>query len=101
MKSFAKRLQDCMDKGRLTGADLAIWFDRPYPTVRMWRLGLSEPWKPWREDAELHLVILEGIVRSGVRTPIPSSYNAAARRLYMKRLRDVWKSRLSETHPAK
>jgi hypothetical protein len=101
MKSFAKRLQDCMDKGRFTGADLAIWFSRPYPTVRTWRLGLSEPWKPWRGDAELHLVILEGIVRDGWR--VPGSYNAAERRLYVKRLRDAWKFQLglSETHPAK
>jgi hypothetical protein len=85
MKTFAERLQDCVDRGGLTGADLAVWFGRPYPTVRTWRLGLSEPWKPWRGEAEQCLVYLERIVRMSLWFPMPASYNARERRDYMKR----------------
>lgn len=87
MKTFSERLEDCVDRGRLTGADLAIWFNRPYPTVRTWRLGLSEPWRPWRQEAEAWLRLLEKAIHL-MRLPMPSSFNAAERRLYIKRLRD-------------
>lgn len=97
MKSFAERLQDCMDKGRLTGADLAIWFNRPYPTVRCWRLGLSEPWVPWRGEAERCLKYLEGLVYSRNDLPMPDSLNAHERRAWMKELANGRDARLPKT----
>lgn len=99
MKKFAERLQDCVDKGRLTGADLAIWFDRPYPTVRCWRLGLSEPWDPWRGEAERCLAVLETLIRKNAFLPMSSSFNARDRRLYMRKLADDY-ARLPKTHSA-
>jgi hypothetical protein len=101
MKTFAERLQDCVDRGRLTGADLAAWFGRPYPTVRTWRLGLSEPWKPWREEAEQCLKTMEYLVRHK-HFPMPSSYNALERRRYVKGLvNDFPNSRLPKTRPSR
>lgn len=97
MKSFAQRIQYCVDKGRLTGADLSVWFGRPYPTVRTWREGLSEPWKPWRGEAEQWLEILEKLVRDRLVFPMASSFNAAERRRYMRELRDAWNTRLPKT----
>jgi hypothetical protein len=99
MKTFAQRLQDCVDKGRLTGADLAIWFNRPYPTVRTWRLGLSEPWKPWREEAERCLIILEDLIRRK-KLPMPSSFNALERRNWMLGAAYELNARLPKTRSA-
>ena len=36
MASFQARLKNVMATGNLTVADLARWFDRPYPTVNSW-----------------------------------------------------------------
>lgn len=99
MKSFAQRIQYCVDKGRLTGADLSVWFGRPYPTVRTWREGLSEPWKPWRGEAERCLSALEQAIRARL-FPMPSSYNAAERRRYVKELADERDARLPKTRSA-
>jgi len=41
--TFQQRLQRCRERGNLTVADLARWFDRPYATVRSW---LTEGWEP-------------------------------------------------------
>jgi hypothetical protein len=89
MKSFAERLQSCVDKGHLTGADLSIWFGRPYPTVRTWHLGLSEPWRPWRGEAEAWLRILENLIAARKMLPMPSSFSALDRRHHIKMLRDA------------
>jgi hypothetical protein len=35
-RTFGERLAWCVDRGNLTVADLARWFDRPYQTVRWW-----------------------------------------------------------------
>ena len=88
MKTFAERLQDCVDKGCLTGADLSIWFRRPYPTVRTWRLGTAEPWRPWRQEAEAWLRLLEKLIARRT-IPMPSSFNALDRRRHIKALRDA------------
>lgn len=37
--TFSERLQDLLDAGNLTVADLARWLERPHPTVRGWVLG--------------------------------------------------------------
>ena len=42
MATFAQRLQQAQKGGNLTVADLARWFDRPYPTMRCWING-AEP----------------------------------------------------------
>lgn len=37
--TLAKRLKTCLRDGNLTVADLARWFERPYPTIRGWLNG--------------------------------------------------------------
>ena len=64
--TFQQRLQRCRERGNLTVADLARWFDRPYATVRSW---LTEGWEPGdgpvtRRRMEDRLVRLEGVVRA-------------------------------------
>lgn len=86
MKTFAERIRYCVDKGRLTGADLSVWFGRPYPTVRTWREGSHEPWEPWRGEAERCLTALEALVRQNRLLPMPPSYNATERRAYVRQL---------------
>ena len=41
--TFQERLRRCVERGNLTVADLARWFDRPYPTVRSW---FKDGWEP-------------------------------------------------------
>ena len=65
MKTFQQRLQRCRERGNLTVADLARWFDRPYTTVRSW---LTEGWKPGdgpvtQARMEERLARLEAVVR--------------------------------------
>ena len=64
--TFQQRLQRCRERGNLTVADLARWFDRPYATVRSW---LNEGWEPGdgpvtRRRMEGRLGRLEEVVRS-------------------------------------
>lgn len=69
--SFQARLDRAKRDGNLTTADLAIWFGRPYHTVRGWLEPRSdrdrrkgyEPWGPHREEAMRRLVNLERFVR--------------------------------------
>ena len=70
-KSFQKRLEVAQSAGNLSTADLAIWFNRPYHTVRGWIHGRPdqgrkqgyEPWGPYREEAYARLVALEKFVK--------------------------------------
>src|SRR5262249_3210791 len=64
--TFQERLQRCCDRGDLTVADLARWFDRPARTVRSW---LTQGWEPGggpvpRRRMEDRLSRLETVVRS-------------------------------------
>lgn len=40
---FVKRLALVADRQGLTTSDLALWFERPRPTVATWRLGQNTP----------------------------------------------------------
>jgi hypothetical protein len=37
-RPFRRRLDDCLNKGNLTVADLARWLERPDSTVRTWMI---------------------------------------------------------------
>ena len=71
MKTLSERLQAAMEEGALTKRDLQRWFDRPYPTVRLWVLGIRKPWEIWREDVEEKLRALEILVRQRNHLPVP------------------------------
>lgn len=65
MATFAQRLQRAQRSGNLTVADLARWFDRPYPTVRCWINGASPGGGPIDQEAVLSaLQLLEVRIRT-------------------------------------
>ena len=71
-KTFQQRLRACERGGNLTVADLARWFDRPYPTVRTWvQNGIEPGGGPIdKEHAESMLGLLETLIKQGRWFPI-------------------------------
>jgi hypothetical protein len=69
--SFQTRLQAAQVAGNLSTADLAIWFARPYHTVRGWIIPRTDrdrregyaPWGPHRDEILRRLENLERFVR--------------------------------------
>ena len=72
-KTFQQRLKSCAQVGNLTVADLARWFDRPYPTVRTWcENGIEPGGGPIdKQHAESMLALLETLVRQKQVLPVP------------------------------
>ena len=72
-KSFGQRLLACQQNGNLTVADLARWFDRPYPTLRSWvENGIEPGGGPIdRQHAAELLGKLEALVKGRKGFPIP------------------------------
>ena len=69
-------------------ADLQIWFDRPYHTVRTWLLRGSEPRDPGRREAYRRLEILEKAIAAQQGFPIPSTLSNLRRPEHVQQLRD-------------
>ena len=72
-KTFQQRLRACERGGNLTVADLARWFDRPYPTVRSWMVDGIEPGGGPidKEHAESMLGLLETLIKQKRWFPVP------------------------------
>ena len=72
-KTFQQRLKACVRGGNLTVADLARWFDRPYPTVRTWiEVGIKPGGGPIdKEHAESMLALLETLIKRRIELPVP------------------------------
>lgn len=85
MKALAERLRECQQRGELTTADLAHWFDRPFPTVRLWVMGKSLPREPAARLIYSRLGLLEA--RVALRT-FPINMSAHARPTYIKQVRE-------------
>jgi len=98
MSSFQARLRWCLKHGRMTVADLQHWFDRPYPTVRMWVMEPREPRGPSGSDADKLLLQLEKKIKAGL--VIPSSLSLQDRPTYMKRLRNGQRPGVPAAHSA-
>lgn len=71
-QTFADRLRWVMNRGNLTGADLARWFDRPDPTVRSWLNGINI------RGAAMDVAYIEGLldklerlIKAGTALPVP------------------------------
>lgn len=70
--TFTSRLNACLRDGNLTVADLAVLFDRPYPTVRGWVRGGNIRNAP--HDlvyVEGRLAQIEKFIHGGKRLPVP------------------------------
>jgi hypothetical protein len=60
--TFVKRLLALQRQGDLSTADLAIWFERPYSTVRSWVVHERDPRYAVR-DAEVSLRLLQHCIK--------------------------------------
>ena len=114
--SFQSRLERAKNKGKLSTADLSIWFARPYHTVRGWLVPRSdrkrgegyEPWGPQADNAHRLLDTLEQVIRLDVSLPVPDTLSPLERQAYIKKIRRQYVrqvkhdyySRLSETRSA-
>lgn len=99
MKTFAQRLGAVKKSGLLTTADLARWFDRPYPTVVKWCNG-HEPWGPNGDLARILLDLLEDQIKKKNGFPMPVKLKPAERRDYMQGVRRGIDRRIPRTYSA-
>ena len=72
-KTFQQRLKSCERDGNLTVADLARWFDRPYPTVRTWvQDGIEPGGGPIDKEHALSMLgLLETLIKQKQGLPLP------------------------------
>jgi hypothetical protein len=90
-KTFQQRLRACERGGNLTVADLARWFDRPYPTVRSWMTDGIEPGGGPidKEHAESMLALLETLIKQKRGFPVPRM-SPHARIAHLEYVRDAF-----------
>lgn len=82
------RLDKCAEHGALSTADLALWFDLPYPTIRSYREGIAaQPYTNRRVQIEARLQALEKAVKGDVRLPVPLTVRAKDRKTYILTIR--------------
>lgn len=84
--TLKSRLDACAKKGALSTADLAVWFNLPYGTVRSYRQGI-EPYDYRRPQIEQSLTCLESAVAKNPGLPMPLSVFGAARKKYLRDIR--------------
>ena len=101
-KTISKRLELVMEKGDLTIGDLRHWFERPYPTVHVWRYQGNEPTGPTGRLALQRLRLLEKAVeRKRGPFPVPLDLSKFERPTYIKKARhDLENGGVSKSHPA-
>jgi hypothetical protein len=99
MRTFAQRLETVKNHGLMTTADLARWFDRPYPTVTKWLRG-HEPWGPNGERARLLLDLLEEKIKARDGFPVPVQLTPVERRDYLQGVRRGIERRLPSAYSA-
>ena len=67
-------------------ADLKIWFNRPYPTVRNWVLIGAAPYGPRGESMLAMLGKLETAIKKKQGFPVPADISHFDRPAYIKKL---------------
>lgn len=97
MSAFTNRLQAAARAGRMTTADLATWFDRPYSTVRSWLQKGHEPWGPAGEASQELLVALEKLIAKRDGFPVPINLSPPERQRHVREARHEHNARLSRT----
>jgi hypothetical protein len=80
--NLKKRLDACAATGGLSTADLAMWLDLPYATVRSYRRGI-EPYPARRPQIDQRLLALERAIKSDPRLPVPLCVKISERRQYL------------------
>ena len=88
MFDFHKRLRALVRAADLICSDLAILFDRPYPTVRRWLVDKDrEPHGPAGREAYAMLRTLEILLHKKQGLPVPYALLYKKRRAYIQDLR--------------
>lgn len=89
MSSFRTRLAAAAKAAAFTDADLAVWLDCAYATVRAWRQGRHEPLPAIRPQLDTRLSWLERATKArkfpvalGVRQKDRGIYILAVRKKY-------------------
>jgi hypothetical protein len=77
-----------MRRGSLSVADLALWFDRPYHTVRSWAQWDTKPRGPRVLIIEKNLCVLENLIKRRQGLPVPANIGHYDRPKYIRRLRN-------------
>ncbi len=80
--ALRQRLDACCEKGSLSTADLAVWLDSAYATVRSYRNGV-EPYPARRPQIEKRLQWLEKAVATSPRFPVPLYVRSSERKRYV------------------
>lgn len=103
MLSFRSRLEHAARSGKMTTADLSVWFARPYATVRGWLTNPHHyvPWGPDGEEAERILSVLEQAIKSKQGFPVPLNLSPLGRRLHVTRMRHELDGSLPATRAAR
>lgn len=89
--SICERINKCMEVGKLSVGDIAVWLGRPSPTVRTWQYWGRTPSLIFLEDVDRRLTLLEHRVRQlakGQRL-LPYETSQKARRALLKDMLDA------------
>lgn len=87
-RTFTDRLKSCMERGKLSPADIARWFRRSYPTVTNWVTRGALPRGPRSVSIFERLEDLETAIKKKRGFPVPDEIGAFDRPAYIERLRD-------------
>lgn len=77
------RLAAACEKGGLTTADLEVWFELPYQTMRSYRGGVN-PYPARRPQIETRLKLLEAAVDGRRHFPVPLNIRWSDRKEYIR-----------------
>lgn len=88
MESFTKILHWCENRGRMTTADLARWFDRDYHTVAGWVQRSRQPSGPRLPQVLDDVMQLQAAIKTQCGFPIPVDLSPRDRAAYVTRLRE-------------
>lgn len=101
-KTFSQRIERAIASGDLIVADLHHWFERPYPTVRLWRFGgTRKPPGPRGALAEARLKLLETAIVRKQGFPVPATLSSTDRPAYIKKVRhDLENAGVFKGYPA-
>ena len=83
MQDFSHRLDAVARDACFTTADLALWFDSHYATVRAWRDGINVPNAARLPQLEERLKWLKEACRVDAGLPVPLTVRAGDRKEYI------------------
>jgi hypothetical protein len=89
-----------MSHGKLSVADLAKWFDRPYHTVRSWVQFGNAPRGPRAEGVYRKLERLEHLIKAKRGFPVPDTVDFFARPSYILKIRNGRNASLPQSRSA-